>query len=132
MLQRMTSYETTPHPDEGKVVGTKIMVGGEWHKVNKLMDYMINQGPAVGEKFSKLSKRDQADVLKGRATLETVGRPLPPACPRREWSAPRRPEGRAAGRTPRNYIGTAPAGRGAATRAGRCVSRCRPRRRTSR
>lgn len=81
----MASYEDSPHPDEGKIVKTKIMVGGEWHKVNKLMDYMINQGPAVGEKFSKLSKREQADVLKGRATLENVQTVLPPECPRRDW-----------------------------------------------
>ena len=62
----------------------KVMVNGEWCSVNKLMDYMINRGTAVGEAFAKLSKREQADILKGRTTF-SLEPELPVGCPKRDW-----------------------------------------------
>ena len=57
------------HPWEGQVKGKKVMINGEWFPVNKLMDYMVNKGHAIGAAFAKLSKKEQADVLAGRSEL---------------------------------------------------------------
>ena len=75
------------HPWEGQVKGKKVMINGEWFPVNKLMDYMVNKGHAIGAAFAKLSKKEQADVLAGRSELaEEAGPALPAGCPRREWT----------------------------------------------
>mmetsp|Transcript_507 Transcript_507/g.1469 ORF Transcript_507/g.1469 Transcript_507/m.1469 type:complete len:186 (+) Transcript_507:239-796(+) len=78
------------HPDEGKIVGDKVCINGEWCPANRLMDFMINRGPEIGEAFSKMSKKDQADILMGRRTFvmqvpKKKPPPLPKDCPNREW-----------------------------------------------
>ena len=52
-----SSSSSNEHPQEGKIVGSRICVGGEWFDVNAYMDELGNKGEANGRAFKALDSR---------------------------------------------------------------------------
>ena len=57
---------TDRSPEEGKVIGDKVMRYGEWFDIQVVLDKSMNDGEDAGEEFAALSAAEQADVLSGR------------------------------------------------------------------